>query len=99
MDETKMYAFLLDHDRIPTLQKFEHAAVVSLKNDVYESTSNTQVQWNSDGEFYEWFVENDAVANRTGRWILTMATLSGGISNVSDLSSKYLESNFVLSTL
>ena len=65
IENDMIYVFLLDHDYIPTITKFEHAAIFSLKDSYEGGSPNTSAVWNSDGEFFEWFVENDAVENRT----------------------------------
>ena len=36
MDENVIYGLLLDHERIPIPKKYEHAAIVSLKDNVFE---------------------------------------------------------------
>ena len=36
MDENVKYGLLLDHERIPIPKKYEHAAIVSLKDNVFE---------------------------------------------------------------
>ena len=74
-DENLMYGLLLDHERIPIPSLYEHAAIVSLKDNNFESTNATNVDWNPDYEFYEWFISNDAVNNRTGRWFLTIISM------------------------
>ena len=85
-DNSMIYALLLDHEHIPTINQFTHAAIVSLKDSYEGGTPNTSAIWNSDGEFFEWFVGNDAVANRTGRWILTIMALKE-IVNISNPES------------
>ena len=93
-DENLMYGLLLDHERIPIPSQYEHAAIVSLKDNNFESTNATNVFWNSDYEFYEWFISNDAVNNRTGRWFLTIISMKATTTS-DELNKKKLDSSLV----
>ena len=83
-DQGITYALLLDHEYIPNINQYEHAAAFSLDGSV--STTNTSFKWNSDVGAYEWFIGNHAIANRTGRWILTVMTLKE-LLNANDLEA------------
>ena len=98
IENDMIYVFLLDHDYIPTITKFEHAAIFSLKDSYEGGSPNTSAVWNSDGEFFEWFVENDAVENRTGRWILTVLTLKE-LVNISSLLNNGIDPSNVIDTI
>ena len=69
------YALLLSHDHIPTHNKFEFAATVSLTDTALYS-KYTNIRYDTDSEFHEWFLSNVAVNNRTGRFFLAIATLT-----------------------
>ena len=97
-ENDKIYVLLLDHEYIPTITKFEHSAIFSLKDSYEAGSPNTSALWNSDGEFFEWFVGNDAVSNRTGRWILTILTLKE-LVNISSLSETGIDASNVVETI
>ena len=97
-ENDKIYVFLLDHEYIPTITKFEHSAIFSLKDSYEAGSPNTSALWDSDGEFFEWFVGNDAVSNRTGRWILTILTLKE-LVNISSLLEAGIDASNVVETI
>lgn len=84
------YVLLFDHERIPTYNEFENVAFVSTQE--MSTTNNSEISWNSDDDFYEWFLTNDAVANRTGRFFITIATLKQGENiSLSEMENKQFD--------
>ena len=71
-----------------------NSLIVSLKDNVFEASNGTKVFWDSDGEFYEWFISNDAVNNRTGRWYLTIISMDKTV-NSTVLDLKTIDKNLV----
>ena len=92
-DLTSHYGLLISHEHIPTHNSFEFAASISLAGSPIFS-ENTNVKYNLEFEFYEWFLENSAVSNRTGRFILTIATLSEALT-IEELEKKTFSKNKV----
>ena len=45
-ENDKIYVFLLDHEYIPTITKFEHSAIFSLKDSYEAGLPNTSALWN-----------------------------------------------------
>ncbi len=62
---------LLDHDRIPTYKNFAFGVNVKNYNDKLKSGYMTAID-----EGFDWFVINEAVNNRTGRWMITVAQVT-----------------------
>jgi hypothetical protein len=102
-DLSNKYALLIDHERIPTYNEYQFACSLTTGE---PTASGGQARWDGDGEFLEWFIDNDAVANRTGRWIVTIITmneelnstdLTGGKFDKSKLKSQF-NGNFFLRT-
>ena len=79
-DDSSYYVLLLSHEHMPTHLAFEFGASVSYQTNSYNFSDNTKLTYNSDFDFFEWYINNAAVANRTGRFILTVATLVDGLS-------------------
>ena len=66
------FVLLLSHERLPTYSRFDLGTMAnerSLPKDI------------DGGGFYRWYLPDQSVQNKTGRWFLTVMQLKGDLNS------------------
>jgi len=75
---TDVYVLLMSYNRMPTMKKYEFGVTL---NGSSAEWADRGLYWESEGEYYQWNLDQTQVRNRTnGHWYLTVMQVSRGLT-------------------